>query len=144
MRIADILRTKGAAVVTIDPDRSVQDAMRLLVEHNIGSVVVVRDGIAGILSERDILRAAAADVQRLTTARVRDLMTADVITITADADVRSAMDAMAERRIRHLPVVEKDGALCGMLSIGDVVNALRQNVEIENRQLHAYIAGTPV
>lgn len=142
MRIADILRTKGASVVTIEPDRSVQDAMRLLVEHNIGSVVVVQDGIRGILSERDILRAAAADVQRLTTARVHELMTADVITITADSDVRSAMDTMAERRIRHLPVLE-NGALCGMLSIGDVVNALRQNVETENRQLHAYIAGTP-
>lgn len=143
MRIGDILRTKGSAVVTITPDRSVEDAMRLLVEHNIGALVVVEDGIRGIISERDVLRAAAADVQRLTSARVRDLMTADVITTTPDADIRSAMDTMAERRIRHLPVVS-GREVSGMISIGDVVNALRQHVETENRHLHAYIAGTPL
>jgi CBS domain-containing protein len=143
MQIADILRAKGSAVITVAPDVPIQEAMRSLVEHGIGALVVVEDGLQGIVTERDLLRAAAADVQRLTTARVRDLMTARVITATPDSDIEQVMDIMSERRIRHLPIVD-GGGVCGIISIGDVVNALRQHVETENRHLHAYIAGTPL
>jgi CBS domain-containing protein len=143
MQIADILRTKGTAVITVAPDAPIQDAMRTLVEHGIGALVVVDGELQGIVTERDLLRAAAADVQHLASARVRDLMTARVITAAPDADIQQVMDIMSERRIRHLPIVDDDG-VCGIISIGDVVNALRQHVETENRQLHAYIAGTPL
>jgi CBS domain-containing protein len=143
MKIADILRSKGPNVITVPPERQIQDAMRVLVDHNIGALVVFDGGIRGIITERDLLRCAGADVQRLTTAQVQDLMTAEVITTTPEADIREVMDVMTERRIRHLPVLDGE-ALCGIISIGDVVNALRQNVETENRYLHAYIAGTPL
>lgn len=144
MTIRDILRGKGAAVVTVSPDATVLDAMRTLVQHDIGAVVVTEDGeIRGILSERDVLRAGAVDVGRLSTARVRDLMTADVVAGVPSADIRAVMDTMTERRIRHLPVVE-DGRLCGLVSIGDVVNALRRTTEEEVHYLQAYITGTPL
>lgn len=143
MKVADILTAKGSSVVTIAPGRSVQEAMRLLVEHNIGALVVVEGTIKGIISERDLLRAAAADPHRLASASVSELMTADVVTTSADTDIRELMNVMTERRIRHLPVLA-EGTVCGLVSIGDIVNALRRSVEAENQQLHAYIAGTPV
>jgi CBS domain-containing protein len=144
MKIREILRVKGAGVVTIAPDTPIPEAMRELVRHNIGALVVVEgDGIAGIITERDLLRAGAEDLSRLAAARVADLMTTAVVTASADAELRSIMDTMTERRIRHLPIVEDD-KLCGMISIGDVINAARQSSEAENEYLHAYIAGTPL
>lgn len=143
MKVSDILRSKGSAVVTVQPDRPIQEALRMLVEHNIGAMVVFDDGLQGIISERDVLRSAAADLKRLESAHVRDLMTSDVITATPDTDIQHVMDIMTERGIRHLPVLN-EGLLCGMISIRDVVNAVRQNVETENQHLHAYISGTPL
>lgn len=144
MKIRDILRTKGTDVVTIGPDTGVPEAMRLLVSHNIGALVVLDGGkIAGILSERDVLRAGAESLERLRTERVRDLMTPLVITATPDDEIAGVMDTLTERRIRHLPVVQGE-QLAGMLSIGDVVNALRKDAEDENHFLHAYIEGTPM
>lgn len=141
MKIRDVLAAKGTAVVTVSPSTSVVDAMAELVRHDIGAVVVVDGAIRGILSERDLLRAAADDVTRLGTAKVQDLMTRDVITAAPDAEIHAVMDTMTARRFRHLPVVDHSGALCGIITIGDVVNALRRTVEAENRQLHAYIHG---
>ncbi|HEY0673654.1 MAG TPA: CBS domain-containing protein [Longimicrobiales bacterium] len=143
MKVSDILRSKGPAVVTVQPDRPIQDALRMLVEHNIGAMVVFEGGLQGIISERDVLRFAAADLKGLESAHVRDLMTRDVITATPETDIQHVMDIMTERGIRHLPVLN-EGSLCGMISIRDVVNAVRQNVENENQHLHAYISGTPL
>jgi CBS domain-containing protein len=140
MKIRDLLRSKGPRVITVAPEVPIQEALSVLVRHNIGALVVSDGSIRGIVTERDLLRAAAEDLPRLTTARVRDLMTVEVITATPDAEIGEVMDTMTERRIRHLPIVDGDG-LCGIISIGDVVNALRQSVETENRYLHAYIEG---
>lgn len=142
MKTSDILRTKSLNVITVGPDRPIQEALRLLVEHNIGALVVFDDRLCGIITERDVLRVAATDLQRLASAQVRDLMTTEVTTTTADSDIGHVMDVMTERRIRHLPVMAGD-VVCGMISIGDVVSALRQHVESENKQLHAYISGSP-
>jgi CBS domain-containing protein len=144
MLIREILATKGADVISIAPDAPVTDAMRKLVEHNIGALVVLSGGaIVGIISERDLLRAGARDPRLLDESRVADLMTTAVITARPGDDIRFVMTTMTERRIRHLPVL--DGAqLCGMLSIGDVVNALRRDIEDENQKLHAYITGSPL
>jgi CBS domain-containing protein len=141
MRVREILRTKGSDVVTVSPAVTVLEAMRLLVRHNIGAVVVFDGAVCGILTERDILRLGAENPQRLVASRVEELMTRDVLTGSLDAELHEVMDIMTERRIRHLPIM---GAheLEGMISIGDVVNALRRSSEAENRHLHAYIAGT--
>lgn len=141
MRISEIIQSKGTFVVTVDPDRTVMDAMKVLVNHGIGAVVViVGDDIAGILTERDVLRLAAAAPSALESTRVGEAMTRDLIVAVPDDDLQYAMEIMTKNRIRHLPIVE-DGRLVGMLSIGDVVNALRTHVEGENRHLRDYIQG---
>jgi CBS domain-containing protein len=142
MTVRDILQAKGSSVVTIGPEAAVTEAVALLVRHNIGAVVVVEgDAIRGILSERDILRAVNEGADGFNGLCVSDIMTATVVTGTVVAELHGVMQVMSERRIRHLPLVE-DGRLAGMISIGDVVNALRRVTEAENRQLHAYISGT--
>lgn len=141
MRIREIIQSKGAFVVTVDPDRTVMDAMKVLVNHGIGAVVVVQgEDIAGILTERDVLRLGAASASSLETTRVAEAMTRDLIVAVPDDDLDYAMETMTRNRIRHLPVVE-GGRLAGMLSIGDVVNAVRRRVESENRHLRDYIQG---
>jgi CBS domain-containing protein len=144
MKIREILKHKGAAIHTVGPDEPVTAAVALLVQHNIGALVVVADAeIRGIISERDILRALAEGLDTFGATRVSDIMTHAVITGTADSEIDMVMNIMSERRIRHLPVLE-DGTLCGMISIGDVVNALRRTTQAENEYLHAYISGTPL
>jgi len=141
MKIRDILTSKGTDVVTITPDATVHSAVQVLVDNNIGAVVVL-DGsaIAGILSERDILRLSAKDPAQLSGRTVSDVMTKEVVTGDADDEIGHVMELMTNHRIRHLPVVEGE-TLTGILSIGDVVNALRSEVEGENRYMRDYIQG---
>jgi CBS domain-containing protein len=141
MRIRDVLQRKGSAVVTVEPDRTVLQAMQTLVEHNIGAVVVTSGGTTvGIISERDVLRLGAADPDSLATTLVADAMTKEVVVGVADDLVEYAAGIMTANRIRHLPIV--DGAsLVGVVSIGDVVNAMKQEKEVENRYLRDYIQG---
>ena len=143
MKVRDLLRVKGPIVITIAPDVPVQEAMRVLVQNQIGGLVVYDGKIRGIITERDLLRWGGEDIQRLASSRVRDLMTDEVITAGPDAEIEEVMDILVEQRIRHLPIME-NGNLAGIISIGDVLNALRQKVEVENRYLHAYIEGTPL
>jgi CBS domain-containing protein len=144
MRIRDILRTKGHDVVTVGPDQPVLAAVRILAEHRIGALVVrSRDQVEGIISERDILNLAASDPARLTSERVADVMTTEVIVGVPEDDLDYVMNIMTQNRIRHLPIVDEDGGLVGMVSIGDVVNAVRRSVEAENRHLKEYIQGVP-
>ena len=141
MKIRTLLEEKGYEVVTVPPSLSVLDAMGLLVSHNIGSVVVEEDSVVqGILTERDILRLAAEDPTVLAQLRVEDAMTREVVVALPEDSVDYVMEIMTRNRIRHLPVVE-DGWMLGILSIGDVVNALRKRVEAENRYLRDYIQG---
>jgi CBS domain-containing protein len=141
MRISDILDRKGRNVVTVDPDRSVLEAMAVLVEHNIGSVVVTSGSeILGILTERDVLRMGAAAPDSLATTTVGDAMTAELVVGVAEDAVQYAAGIMTENRIRHLPIVDGEG-LVGVVSIGDVVNAMKQQMEVENRYLRSYIQG---
>lgn len=141
MHLSDILRTKGSAVVTITPDRTALDAARLLVEHNIGAVVVVEAGApVGILSERDLLRLTAKSPQELERTPVADIMTRDVVFAQEADGLVSAMETMTSHRIRHLPVT-REAALVGIVSIGDVVNALRTEIESENEHLKQYVSG---
>ena len=115
--------------------------MGLLVEHNIGSVVVADDRmVKGILTERDILRLAAKDPVAMADLKVEEVMTREVMVGLLDDTVDYVMEIMVKNRIRHLPVVD-DGWLQGILSIGDVVSAVRRKVEVENRYMRDYIRG---
>jgi len=141
--IRDILRYKGSEVTTITADRTALEAVMLLVERNIGSVVVVSgDRPIGILTERDILRLSARAPNKLDTFTVGGVMTRDLVTATSRDDHREAMDLMTTRRIRHLPVLDGE-KLAGLVSIGDLVNACRQEAEEENHHLRGYIQGVP-
>ena len=141
MNISDILRSKSRDVVAVEPGVTVLEAMRVLMRHRIGAVMVVEgEDVQGILSERDVLRLGAQDPASLASTRVRDAMTRDLVVGVPGDDLDYVMDVMTRNRIRHLPIIE-DGRLGGIVSIGDVVNACRRNVEAENRYLRDYIAG---
>lgn len=143
MNIAHILARKGDKVFTISPERSIHQALAALAEHNIGALVVVdeADRPVGILSERDIVREAARN-ENVFTRRVSELMTRDVVIGVPEDDLKSVSYTMTERRIRHLPVVER-GRLVGMVSIGDVVKTLRDQYEGEVVTLQAQILEGP-
>jgi CBS domain-containing protein len=141
MKIRDLLNEKGYEVVTVPPSFPIQDAMRLLVEHNIGSVVVAQEKVVeGILTERDILRLAAEDSANMASMKVEEVMTKDVVVALLDDSLDYVMEIMSMNRIRHLPIVDQ-GWMQGILSIGDVVNALRKKVEVENNYMRDYIRG---
>lgn len=139
MRIADVLRSKGTEVATINPTATVAELLAELAENNIGAMVVLDDdGLVGIVSERDIVRRLherGADALR---APVSEIMTTDVATCTPDETVDHLTVLMTERRIRHVPVMF-NGRLAGIVSIGDVVKSRMNELEHAQEQLEAYI-----
>jgi CBS domain-containing protein len=143
MRISDVLRVKGARVVTITPDTTVQRLLAVLAEHRIGAVVVSRDGtsVDGIVSERDIVQALAGRGTAVLSEPVTAIYTADVHTVTPQTELEEVARMMTEHRIRHAPVT-LDGRLRGIVSIGDVVKTRIGELETERAQLTDYISGT--
>jgi CBS domain-containing protein len=140
MRINSILNGKGDDVATVAPESTVADALGLLADHGIGALVVSTDGrtVEGILSERDIVRALAAQGDATLDLPVHELMTDTVVTCTREDTVDSLMATMTDERVRHVPVVE-DGVLSGIISIGDVVKHRVGELESETRHLKDYI-----
>ena len=140
MRISDVLRGKGASVVTVEPDTDVRTLLGVLAEHGIGAVVVSSDGrsIEGIVSERDIVRALAARGATVLSEQVSEIMTGEVQTCAPDAHIDELMRTMTQGRFRHVPVVV-DGALAGIVSIGDVVKRRVDELESERDSLSRYI-----
>ena len=140
MNIAHVLASKGVRVVTIRPEHSIRQALALLAEHNIGALVAVDDSgrPVGMLSERDVVRAAARD-EHVFARAVSELMTRDVVVGVPEDDLKAVGRTMTERRIRHLPVVEQ-GKLVGIVSIGDVVKAQRDEYEGEVDTLQTQIS----
>lgn len=141
MRIRDILQTKGSDVVVIAPDSSVRDLVALLKHHNLGAVIVSIDGttMAGIVSERDVVRRLATDADVLA-AKVADVMTDVVHTCHPQDSVESLMSTMTDHRIRHLPVLDEDDRLAGIVSIGDVVKSTINQLQFERDRLQEYVS----
>lgn len=140
MRIGEILEAKSDRdVVTIKPDAGVRDLIALLAEHNIGALVVSGDGAAldGIVSERDVVRHLHSDGTVIDNT-VGAIMTAVVETCEPDDDLDEVMATMTARRFRHVPVVS-DGALVGIVSIGDVVKHKIGQLQFERDQLDSYV-----
>jgi CBS domain-containing protein len=139
MRIADVLRNKGAAVVTIHPDATVTELLTGLAEHNIGAMVVVGpDGVQGVVSERDVVRALQANRGSVLSRPVSAIMTTRVVTCSKADSVDDLSVLMTEKRVRHVPVLE-DGRLVGIVSIGDVVKSRIAELQDEHAQLRSYI-----
>lgn len=140
MHIADILARKAATeVVTVPANALVRDLLALLAEHNIGACVVSSDGttVEGIVSERDVVRRLHDDPDTLRVA-VRSIMTEDVVTCAPEDTLDEVMAMMSSRRIRHLPVCS-DGALVGIVSIGDLVKHRIDQLTFERQQLENYV-----
>jgi len=132
MNIQSILAKKGSQVITIGARQSIREALETLVQYNIGALVVVNQAEQpiGILSERDIVRAAATGKDWLHL-DVRTLMTRELITGVPDDDLEVVAHTMTEQRIRHVPVVDQGRRLIGIVSIGDIVKAQRDQYEGE-------------
>ncbi len=139
MQISNILAKKGSKVETIKPEQTVREAIKQLVNKRIGAVVVVNDAgkPIGILSERDIIRAATQN-EALFDEAVKTFMTRDVIIARPGDDVRAVEKTMTERRFRHLPVMDH-GELVGIISIGDVVKAALDAYEGEIETLQTRV-----
>lgn len=140
MTVKAILDEKGRDVFTIEPERSLSEAVGLLSERRIGALVVLQDGrIAGILSERDIVRVIGKEGPEVLAMPVSSIMTAAVRTCHEGNSVHEVMETMTRGRFRHLPV-EEGGRLVGVVSIGDVVKRRIEDAEREAEQIKEYIA----
>ncbi|RIK96819.1 MAG: inosine-5-monophosphate dehydrogenase [Proteobacteria bacterium] len=139
MTVSAILDLKGHHVVTVHPDVALSEAIRVLTERRIGSVLVMSEGgIEGILSERDVVHALGSRGAAALDAPVKSVMTRKVVTCRRTDTVAAIMEVMTEQKFRHLPVVE-DGELIGLISIGDVVKWRVGEYEAEQEALRDYI-----
>jgi CBS domain-containing protein len=141
MIVNRILSLKGREVATIEPGRSLSEAARVLAERRIGALLIV-DGdrpVAGIISERDIVRAVAMHGAKALDEPVSRFMTEKVVTCTGETSINDVMELMTQQKFRHIPVVES-GRLSGIVSIGDVVKLRLEEVEAETQAIKEYIA----
>jgi CBS domain-containing protein len=142
MRISDVLRAKGDNVVTVTPETDVAALLTVLAEHAIGAVVVSRDGstVAGIVSERDVVRALASRGSTVLTEAVSVIAITDVQSVQPETSLEEVARLMTEKRFRHAPVVV-DGTLRGIVSMRDVVQNRIDELEAERATLTGYITG---
>jgi CBS domain-containing protein len=139
--VADILGVKGHAVWSVASNATVLDALRIMAEHDIGAVLVFDgDELVGILSERDYARKVALVGRSSKDSQVKDIMTGNVVCIGPGHAIDECMALMTQRRVRHLPVMERKRVV-GMVSIGDVVKATIDAKESTIAQLQSYITG---
>jgi CBS domain-containing protein len=139
MTIASILRTKGDEVVTAPPSTPIHELVEMLHARRIGAVVIADGGaVAGIVSERDVVRCLHEKGGAILSATAADIMTSPVQTISPDEPVLAALALITQRRIRHLPVVDS-GRLIGLVSIGDLVKRRIDDAEAEAAALKDYI-----
>lgn len=142
MKVRDMLGQKGDKVATIRPNATIDTALHRLKLEDVGALVVSDDdqAVAGILSERDVVRGLPDHGAALLSMKVSELMTQSVKTCTPDDKIQDIMSEMTRSRVRHLPVVS-EGKLCGIVSIGDVVKNRLEELETETHVLRDYIVG---
>jgi len=139
--VKEILASKGSSVLSIAPDAKVSEALRFMAERNVGALVVIENGnMVGIFSERDFARNAVITSGTCTIQTVRDVMTAQVFYVMAGDNIDLCMSIMTNKRVRHLPVLDNNMPI-GMISIGDVVNAIIKEQAKTIDQLERYIRG---
>ncbi|SRR6266498_1414764 len=139
-QVSEILGEKGREVLEIEADASVLEAVKRMVEANIGSLLVRDDGeVAGIVTERDYLRSVALEGPTNERVTVREIMSSPLIVVSPETTIDECMALMTDRRIRHVPVVGEDGDVVGIVSIGDVVKFKSKQQSFEIRYLTDYI-----
>lgn len=139
--VKQLLDRKGRHIISVGPGETVLDAIRLMAEKNIGAVLVMDDGkLLGIMSERDYARKVIVKGRASDNTPVSDIMTHDVLTVGTAENVQHCMESMTRNKIRHLPVVE-NGEVVGIISIGDLVQAIIADQQEEIQHLEQYISG---
>jgi CBS domain-containing protein len=139
--VKHLLDSKGHDVISVAPDLSVFDAIKLMADRLVGSLLVMNDEeLRGIVTERDYARKVIIKGRSSETTSVSEIMSTEVLTTSSSQTVNQCMALMTERRIRHLPVVE-DNRVIGMISIGDLVQAIIADQQEEIEQLESYISG---
>jgi CBS domain-containing protein len=139
--VKHLLDSKGHDVISVAPDLSVFDAIKLMADRLVGSLLVMNDEeLRGIVTERDYARKVIIKGRSSETTSVSEIMSTEVLTTSSSQTVNQCMELMTERRIRHLPVVEDDRVI-GMISIGDLVQAIIADQQEEIEQLESYISG---
>lgn len=139
--VSQLLDNKGRKIYSVAPESLVYDALLTMAEHHIGALLVMRrDELVGIFSERDYAREVVIKGRTSTTTTVQDIMSTKLITVSPDNTVEECMNLMSGKRIRHLPVLEQ-GKVIGLLSIGDLVQATIEYQEFLIKQLEGYIQG---
>jgi CBS domain-containing protein len=141
-RISEILRGKGADVLKIDASATVFDAIKKIVEKNVGSILVTEgDEVVGIMTERDYLRKIAVLGRTSHETLVSEIMTSPLVYVTPETTIEESMAIMTDRRIRHLPVVENEDVV-GIISIGDLVKFQSREQSFQIQYLTEYISGS--
>jgi CBS domain-containing protein len=141
MVVKDILETKGRDFWSVGPETSVYDAIKLMAEKEVGSVLVIEDDIIrGIVTERDYARKVALEGKASPNIPVAEIMTTHVLCTRLDQSIEECMALMTDKRVRHLPVVEGEDVV-GVVSIGDLVKAVISEQQFIIKQLENYIAG---
>jgi len=139
--VRDILKAKGSAVWSVEPDATVFDALQRMAEKEVGALVVMQDTqIVGLISERDYARKIILHGRASPTTLVREIMSSPVMYIHLDQAIEECMSLMTEKRTRHLPVIE-DGKLVGLISIGDIVKSIIADQQFMIEQLVRYVSG---
>jgi CBS domain-containing protein len=139
--VQHLLDSKGREVISIVQDASVLDAIKLMADRGIGSLLVMDgDELEGIVTERDYARKVIIKGRSSESTQVGEIMTTDLVTASAEQTVNDCMTLMTKKRIRHLPVIS-DGKVVGMISIGDLVQAIISDQQEEIEQLEQYISG---
>jgi len=140
--VKHLLASKGTNIWSIDAAEPVLAAIRMMAEHHVGALPVLRDGrLAGIVSERDYARKVILLGRASSDTPVSQIMTAPVVTVGLEERVHRCMQLMTVKRFRHLPVVDADGAMVGLISIGDLVSAVIEEQKETIEQLEKFIAG---
>lgn len=140
--VKDILQAKGHEIWSISPERSVYDALTLMAEKNVGALVVMeRDRVIGIISERDYARNVILKGKSSKELAVQEIMTSRVVCVRPEQTMEECMELMTDKHIRHLPVLDDENRLVGLISIGDVVKAIIVEKEFIIGQLEGYITG---
>jgi CBS domain-containing protein len=138
--VAKVLAGKGSEVLTIDAEATVFEAIRQMVDANVGALLVTEGGrVAGIVTERDYLRRVTIEGRTEEETRVREIMTSPLVYVTPETSVEECMAVMTERRIRHLPVFAEGRDLVGIVSIGDVVKFKSAEQDFQIKFLTEYI-----
>ncbi len=140
--ISEVLKQKGKQIWSIAPNATVYEALELMADKQIGSLLVMdRDKLVGVLSERDYARKITLKGRASKETRVEEIMISSPITIVPDSSVQEAMRIMTDNRVRHLPVIGVNGSVSGIVSIGDLVNWIISAHQETIEQLQSYIAG---